>query len=205
MKKRIAGLFLVVAMFIFALAGCAGKGTENQNTDNDGNNPGTSQQTVSDDGSNNENSNDGEGYFNFVDGIRITDKYVFEVPDGLDCDTVYVVECDSSSEMVKSFNEDEIMIISFFDVIFSNKGELVAEVAIYVCADEELTEIFTDEGYIVPDEDSEVAMYIMETEELAQYIEMYQENELLPDSFTPEDYAEFQAENYGGTILKEIQ
>lgn len=196
MKKRVVGLLLVVAIVIFALAGCAG----NQNTDNDGNNPGTSQQTVSDDGSNDENSNDGEEYSNFVDGVKITDKYVFEVPDGLDCDTVYVVECDSNSEMVKSFNEDETMLISFFDVILSNKGELVAEVAIYVCADEAFTEIFTDEGYTVPDEDSEVAMYIMETEELAQYIEMYQENDLLPDSFTPKDYAEFQAENYGANI-----
>lgn len=195
MKKRIVCLFLVVAMFIFALAGCAG----NQNPDNGGNDPGTSQ-TGSNDGSNNENSNDGDEYSNFVDGVKITDNYVFEVPDGLDCDTVYVIECDSNSELVKSFNEEETMLISFFDVILSNKGELVAEVAIYVCADEAYTEIFTDEGYTVPDEASEVAMYIMETEELAQYIEMYQENDLLPDSFTPKDYAEIQAENYGSNI-----
>ena len=191
MKKKVLSIFLVMAMLVLVLTGCG---------------------LFSSNGNGEYSNNYGNIDYNataLIDGVPITEKFVLKAPEGLDYDQVYAMKAEPTGDNLTSdFNKENGM-LALWLVTYAKGNELVGEYAIYVLPDQAGVDnmLDNDEGdtsrYIFPEEEPFVMMSFVDKDQLDANIILYQSFGELPDPCTPIQYADMNAQLFGGILVEE--
>ena len=185
MKKKVLAILLMLTLAMSGLSGCGVFGS----------------------GDNNGGGSGGEANIGNKDNpLQITDKYTVEAPEGVDYDTVHVVMCvPNGDNLVSEFSQEGVT--SMWVILYSKGEEMVGEWDIYVLSGQEGVDMMLKSAgeradhYYIPEADPNVMMWYVDADGIEANVISYASFGMLNDPCPPAEYAEFNADIYGGIVL----
>lgn len=135
--------------------------------------------------------------------IKLTDKFSFADPEGIEFDKRYVLHCDETSPMVSSAADYGMK--ASFSIYYAKEDAAVCSYDFYICDTAEnaqkLIDLYASQGstLTVCEEDPTVVFSSTDGDTLEGVLLMYQSYGMITEA-TVSAYVQFMATSVGGTI-----